>query len=142
MANDLNKAILVGRLTREPEYRIVNQSPVVNFSVANNRSYVSNNEKKEETHFFDCVAWGKLADIIKHYAKKGQQVAIEGRLQQSTWETPEGKKNSKIRVFVESLQLLGGGVHTDKESVSYSEGNPEEYSPSIGNIQDEDDTVF
>ncbi|BDA79313.1 single-stranded DNA-binding protein [Leptospira kobayashii] len=108
MANDLNKILLIGRLTRDPEFKSINGSSVVNFSVANNRIYVSNGEKKEETHYFDCVAWGKLADILKQYAGKGKQVAIEGRLQQQSWETPEGKKASKIRIFVESAQLLGG----------------------------------
>ncbi|EKJ88788.1 single-stranded DNA-binding protein [Leptospira meyeri serovar Hardjo str. Went 5] len=86
----------------------MNGSSVVNFSIANNRVYVTNGEKKEETHYFDCVAWGRLADILKQYAGKGKQVAIEGRLQQQSWETPEGKKASKIRIYVETAQLLGG----------------------------------
>jgi single-strand DNA-binding protein len=109
MANDLNKVLLIGRMTRDPEFKSVNGSSVVNFSIASNRTYVSNGDKKEETNYFDCVAWGKLADILKQYAGKGKQVAIEGRLQQQSWETPEGKKASKIRVYVESAQLLGGG---------------------------------
>ncbi|MCW7493087.1 single-stranded DNA-binding protein [Leptospira sp. 2 VSF19] len=108
MANDLNKVLLIGRMTRDPEFKSVNGSSVVNFSIANNRVYVTNGEKKEETHYFDCVAWGRLADILKQYAGKGKQVAIEGRLQQQSWETPEGKKASKIRVYVETAQLLGG----------------------------------
>ncbi|MDZ4727441.1 MAG: single-stranded DNA-binding protein [Leptospira sp.] len=108
MANDLNKVLLIGRLTRDPEFKSVNGSSVVNFSIASNRIYVSNGDKKEETNYFDCVAWGKLADILKQYAGKGKQVAIEGRLQQQSWETPEGKKASKIRIYVESAQLLGG----------------------------------
>lgn len=108
MANDLNKILIIGRMTRDPEFKSVNGSSVVNFSIANNRVYVTNGEKKEETHYFDCVAWGRLADILKQYAGKGKQVAIEGRLQQQSWETPEGKKASKIRVYVESAQLLGG----------------------------------
>ena len=108
MANDLNKVLLIGRMTRDPEFKSVNGSSVVNFSIANNRVYVTNGEKKEETHYFDCVAWGRLADILKQYAGKGKQVAIEGRLQQQSWETPEGKKASKIRVYVGTAQLLGG----------------------------------
>ncbi|MCW7471479.1 single-stranded DNA-binding protein [Leptospira kanakyensis] len=128
MANDLNKVLLIGRMTRDPEFKSVNGSSVVNFSIANNRVYVTNGEKKEETHYFDCVAWGRLADILKQYAGKGKQVAIEGRLQQQSWETPEGKKASKIRVYVESAQLLGGqgqgggsGDRTDNSN-SYDSG--------------------
>ncbi len=116
MANDLNKVLLIGRMTRDPEFKSVNGSSVVNFSIASNRIYISGGDKKEETNYFDCVAWGKLADILKQYAGKGKQVAIEGRLQQQSWETPEGKKASKIRVYVESAQLLGGNTGSSSSS--------------------------
>ncbi|GBF48735.1 single-stranded DNA-binding protein [Leptospira ryugenii] len=127
MANDLNKVLLIGRLTRDPEFKSVNGSSVVNFSIASNRTYVSNGDKKEETNYFDCVAWGKLADILKQYTGKGKQVAIEGRLQQQTWDTPDGKKASKIRIYVETLQLLGGqmGGSVDRgepSSTAYDSG--------------------
>lgn len=142
MANDLNRVTLIGRLTRDPEFKMIGQSSVVNFSIANNRIFVSNGEKKEETNFFDCEAWGKLADILKQYAKKGKQVAIEGRLKQSTWDTPEGKKASKIRIFVENCQLLGtatggGSPEVSDPGTNYGETMSSEYS----DIQD-DDMVF
>ncbi|MCC5814672.1 MAG: single-stranded DNA-binding protein [Leptospira sp.] len=107
MANDLNKVLLIARLTRDPDYKNINGTSLVNFGVANNRTYVANGEKKEETHYFDCEAWGKLADIIRQYATKGKQVMIEGRLKYDSWDTPDGKKASRIKVFVENLQLLG-----------------------------------
>ena len=108
MANDLNRVVLIGRLTRDPEIKTVGGTSACNFSLATNRTYVSNGEKKEETHYFDCDVWGKLADILKQYAAKGKQIVIEGRLQQSIWDTPDGKKNSKVKIRVESFQLLGG----------------------------------
>jgi len=95
MANDLNKVMLIGRLTRDPEFKSIKGSSVANFSLANNRSYTANNEKKEETHFFDCEVWGKLAEIIRDYGKKGKQIAVEGRLTQSSWDTPDGKKSQQ-----------------------------------------------
>ena len=110
MANDLNRVTLIGRLTRDPEIKTVGGTSVCNFSLATNRTYVSNGEKKEETHFFDCDVWGKLADVLKQYASKGKQLAIEGRLQQSVWDAPDGKKNSKVRIRVENFQLLGGNT--------------------------------
>lgn len=116
MANDLNTVFLIGRLTRDPEFKIVNNSSVVNFSLANNRVYVQNGAKKEETNYFDCVAWGKLADVIKQYTSKGKQVAIEGRLRQETWDTPDGKKASKVRIYVNNLQLLGASASPPSES--------------------------
>ncbi|AKH77585.1 single-stranded DNA-binding protein [Leptospira interrogans] len=107
MANDINRVTLVGRFTRDPEFKSINGTSLVNFSLANGRTYVSNGEKREESHFFDCEVWGKPADIIQQYCKKGKQIAIEGRLKQDTWETPEGKKASRIRIVVENFQLLG-----------------------------------
>ncbi|MBE7413415.1 MAG: single-stranded DNA-binding protein [Leptospiraceae bacterium] len=144
MANDLNRVVLIGRLTRDPEFKIIGQSSVVNFSLANNRIYVSNGEKREETHFFDCEAWGKLADILKQYAKKGKQVAIEGRLKQSTWDTPEGKKASKVRIHVENCQLLGGISESSSEkstSVPYDNTDSSNYVPDYAETTD-DDMVF
>ncbi|EPG67587.1 single-stranded DNA-binding protein [Leptospira wolffii] len=107
MANDINRVTLVGRLTRDPEFKTVNGTSLVNFSLANGRTYVTGGEKKEETHFFDCEAWGKGADIIQQYCKKGKQLVIEGRLKQDTWETMEGKKASRIRIVVENFQMIG-----------------------------------
>ncbi|PJZ58191.1 single-stranded DNA-binding protein [Leptospira barantonii] len=137
MANDINRVTLVGRLTRDPEFKSINGTSLVNFSLANGRTYVSNGEKREESHFFDCEVWGKPADIIQQYCKKGKQIAIEGRLKQDTWETPEGKKASRIRIVVENFQLLGSrddGSSSPRESSS-SGGNsypssPEYYSPA------------
>lgn len=137
MANDINRVTLVGRLTRDPEFKSINGTSLVNFSLANGRTYVSNGEKREESHFFDCEVWGKPADIIQQYCKKGKQIAIEGRLKQDTWETPEGKKASRIRIVVENFQLLGSrddGSSSQRESSS-SGGNsypssPEYYSPA------------
>ncbi|HMV77051.1 MAG TPA: single-stranded DNA-binding protein [Leptospiraceae bacterium] len=128
MANDFNKVVLVGRLTRDPEFKMIGNSSVVNFSIANGRTYVSNGEKKEETNFIDCEAWGKLADIFKNYTKKGKQVLIEGRLKQSTWDTPDGKKASKIRVQVENMQLLGSRDDI-KSGASDSVASSHSYEP-------------
>ena len=116
--SDINRVFLIGRLTKEPEYKIVNNTALANFTVANNKTYNKDGEKKSETSFFDCVAWGKLAEIIKQYAKKGQQVAIEGRLQQQSWTTPEGAKKSKIVIQIENFQMLG--------SKSKEEGNQDQ----------------
>jgi len=121
MATDLNSVILIGRLTRDPEYKIVGEgSSLVNFSIANNRTYVVNGVKKEETHYFECVAWGKLAEIIKEYASKGKQILVEGRLVQETWDTQDGKKASKVKIRTENVQLLGTRTERGSEDLSTS----------------------
>jgi single-strand DNA-binding protein len=119
MATDLNTVVLIGRLTRDPEYKIVGEgSSLVNFSIANNRTYVVNGVKKDETHYFECVAWGKLAEIIKEYASKGKQILVEGRLVQETWDTQDGKKASKVKIRTENVQLLGSRTERGTEDAS------------------------
>jgi single-strand DNA-binding protein len=133
MANDLNKVILIGRLTRDPEFKTVGSTSLANFSIACGRTwYDANKNKKEETHFFDCEVWGKLAEVLRDYAKKGQQLATEGRLVQQTWDTPDGKKASKVRVRVETFQLLGRPSGAGGGSSSgYSSGGAESASSYI-----------
>ena len=148
MANDLNRVTLIGRLTRDPEIRTVANTSVCNFSLATNRTYVANGEKKEETHFFDCEVWGKLADVLKQYATKGKQLAVEGRLQQSVWDAPDGKKNSKVRIRVENFQLLGGNTGGGgsnsgaNSSYSHQEVPMASYDPGYASDINEDDSVF
>ena len=107
MATDINKVIVCGRLTRDPEIRAAGQSQVCRFSLAVGRSMTVNGERKEETSFFDCVAWGRQAEIINQYCQKGKQLLVDGRLRQNTWDSPEGKR-SRVEIVVENFQLLGG----------------------------------
>ena len=107
MANDLNRVILIGRLTRDPELRYTPSGTAVSsFSIANNRTYVTNNEKKEQVSFFNCVAWAKTGEVIVQYCKKGQRIGIEGRLQQRSWDDQDGKKRSAVEVVVDNFQFL------------------------------------
>jgi single-strand DNA-binding protein len=108
MANDINNVNIIGRLTRDPELKQTNGGTAfVNFGIAVNKSYTSNGEKKEEVSYFDCIAWGKLAEIINQYCIKGKQVAILGALKQDRWETESGEKRSKVGIVVENLQMIG-----------------------------------
>ena len=109
MATDLNKWTGVGRLTRDPELKqTTGGTSYCRFSIASNKNYTTNGEKREEVSFFNCVAWSGLAETINQYCRKGKQVAIEGRLQQKSWENQEGKKQSSVEIVVENLQFLGG----------------------------------
>jgi single-strand DNA-binding protein len=109
VATDLNRVLLVGRLTRDPELRqTTGGASFCRFSVANNRNYTQNGERREEVSFFNCVAWGRQAEIINQYCRKGKQVAIEGRLRQNSWQDKDGKKQSTVEVVIDQLQMLGG----------------------------------
>lgn len=105
----LNKVILVGNLTRDPELRYTpSGSPVSRFSIAINRVYTTNSgEKKEEVDFIPIVVWGKQAENCSQYLNKGRSVLIDGRLRQSSWETKEGEKRYTIEVIAQRVQFLG-----------------------------------
>ena len=130
MAGDLNRIMLIGRLTRDPELRqIQSGTSLCRFSIANNRIYSQNGERKEEVSFFNCTAWGRLAEIVHQYCRKGKQVGVEGRLRHYSWQDNDGKKNSSVEVVAEQLQLLGssqGGGSQDMPSDAIPVGQQEE----------------
>ena len=110
MAN-VNKVILIGNVTRDPEVKFTPKgSAVTDVGLAINRNYtLDNGEKREETIFVDVELWGRLAEIAGEYAKKGRPIYIEGRLRMDTWEDKtSGQKRSRMKVVGENLQLLGG----------------------------------
>lgn len=105
----LNKVMLIGNLTREPEVRYTPKgSAVCDLGIAVNRTYVTDsNERMQETTYVDVVVWSHLAELAGKYLHKGRAVFIEGRLQMDTWEDKAtGQKRSKIRVVADNLQFL------------------------------------
>ncbi len=110
MAN-YNKVILVGNLTRDPQMSMLpSQTPVAEIGLAVNRRWRGQNgEQREETCFIDCRAYGKQAETLGQYMKKGRPILVEGRLQLDSWEGKDGTKRSKHRVIIERFQFLGGG---------------------------------
>jgi single-strand DNA-binding protein len=105
----LNKLILIGNVGRDPEMRITpSGQSVTSFSVASNRRYkTASGEQREETEWFNCQAWGKLAEVCNGYLTKGQQVYIEGRLKSRTYQTQNGETRFSNDVTVNELQFLG-----------------------------------
>jgi single-strand DNA-binding protein len=103
----MNKVLLVGRLTRDPELRTLpSGKPVTNFTVATNE-YRSNGAG-ERTEYHTLVAWGRLAEICGQYLSKGQLVDIEGRLQTRQWDDDAGVRHWKTEVVVNELEMLSG----------------------------------
>ncbi|MFN9273509.1 MAG: single-stranded DNA-binding protein [Planctomycetia bacterium] len=103
-----NKLILLGNVTRDPELRyIANGTAVTDIGLAvNDRRKTATGEWVEETTFVDVTLWGRTAEVAGEYVTKGSPLLIEGRLKLDTWEK-DGKKNSKLRVVGERMQLLG-----------------------------------
>ena len=97
MAKDFNQAIVMGNLTRDPEMRTTPSGQnVTSFSVATNRSWQDQSgEKKDAVEYHNIVAWGKLAELVNSYLKKGRKVLVSGRLQTRNWDAEDGSKRNR-----------------------------------------------
>jgi single-strand DNA-binding protein len=108
--SSLNKVLLIGNLTRDPEVRYTPKgTAIADIGLAINRVYSGDDgEKKEEVTFIDVTLWGRQAEVAQEYLRKGQPVFIEGRLQLDTWQDKQsGQKRSRLHVVAESMQMLG-----------------------------------
>jgi single-strand DNA-binding protein len=105
-----NKVMLMGNLTRDPELKYTPKgTAIADIGLAVNRTYTADNgEKREEVTFIDVTLWGRVAEIVGEYCKKGRPLFVEGRLQLDTWDDKQtGQKRSKLKVVGENIQLLG-----------------------------------
>lgn len=104
----LNKVLLIGNLTRDPELRYTpSGAAVCTFGLATNRTYVSSDgTKKEEAEFTRIVSWNKLAELCSQLLTKGRKVYVEGRLQTRSWETPDGVTKQTTEVVIDDMRIL------------------------------------
>ena len=104
----LNKVLLIGNLTRDPDVRMMsNGRPVCNFGLALNRSYKDGEgNRKEETTFVEVESFGPRAEAVGRFFTKGRSIFIEGRLKLDQWETKEGEKRSALRVVLDSFEFV------------------------------------
>lgn len=106
-----SKAIIAGNVTRDPDMRTTpSGSQVCSFAIAVNRSYKdSSGAQQDQVSYLDCVAWGKSAEIISQYIKKGSQLLVSGRLEQRSWEDKNsGQRRSRTEIVVEDFSFIGG----------------------------------
>ena len=139
----LNKVLLIGNLTKDPELRYTpNGTAVANLRIAVNRKFKDRSgELKEDTCFVTVTAWDKQAEICNQYLQKGRPIFVEGILQSRSWETPDGQKRSTIDVRAERIQFLGGAPRPAEGSApSGEEGGavPAEGQPSAEAVRPED----
>lgn len=120
MSMSLNRATIIGNLTRDPELRTTpNGQNVCNFSVATSSQWTdSAGQKQEKTEYHHVVAWGKLADICSQYLGKGRKVFVEGRLQTREWEAQDGSKKNRTEIVADNMIMLdrapAGGASMDR----------------------------
>ena len=130
-----NKVTLIGNLTRDPELKYTPKgTAIADIGLAVNRTYTTEGgEKREEVTFIDVTLWGRVAEIVGEYCKKGRPLFVEGRLQLDTWDDKAtGQKRSKLKVVGENIQLLGskpegsgGGGQSGGGGGEYGEGRSE-----------------
>lgn len=125
-SSDYNNVGLIGRLTKDPELRHTQTgTAVAGFSLAVNRVWSQNGEKKEHCSFFNCTAWGKLGELIAQYCKKGDRVALHGRIEQRTWDDANGGgRRSAVEVVADTVQFLS--TKKDGENQSTPDVPPED----------------
>src|SRR6266404_5726533 len=119
----LNKVLLIGNLTKDPELRYTpNGTAVTNLRLAVNRKFKDRTgELKEDTCFVTVTAWDKQAEICNQYLQKGRSVFVEGILQSRSWETNDGQKRSTIDVRAERIQFLGGAPRPEGQAAPSNE---------------------
>lgn len=141
MAN-LNKVILLGNLTADPELRSTPKgTSVTDLRLAINRYFTTETgERQEESTYVDVTLWGRQAETACQYLSKGRSVLIEGRLQLDTWEDRQtNKKRSKLRVVGENMQMVGGSAReSDNPSSRTSGGERGAASSPVESFKDDD----
>ena len=131
---NLNKVILMGNLTRDPELRNTPKGTAIcQFALAINREWKNDaGEKQNDVTYVDIEAWGKQADVIAKYLTKGKPVYVEGRLRLDQWEDKTTKeKRSRMKVVLEQFQFLGG-----KDSASATPAEPTQQKKPAENIDE------
>lgn len=121
---NLNKVFILGNITRDPEVRqTAGGQAVCSFSVATNRRYTDKSgQKQEQVEFHNLVAWGRTAEVIGQYLRKGSMILVEGRLQTRSWQDQQGVKHWKTEVIVDEMQM-GPRGSTGGQSTGGSGGN-------------------
>lgn len=130
----LNKTQIIGNITRDVEIKALPSGvTVANFSVATNRTW-KNKEgvKQEEVEYHNVIAFGKTAEVIGRYMKKGSSIYIEGRLKTRNWQSEDGKKNYRTEILLENFQFgakASGDTHVAKEESQEVEYPADEIDP-------------
>ncbi len=130
--SSFNKVILMGNLTRDPEHRVTPGGlSICKLGLAVNRKYSKQDGSKvEETTFVDIDSFGKQAELLSQYLKRGDPIFVEGRLRFDTWETNNGEKRSKLNVVMENFQFMGRGGGDSEGGQGQGGGSTRSYEDS------------
>ncbi len=131
---DLNRATLIGNVTRDPELRtLASGQNVATFGVATNMVWTDQQgQKQQRVEFHNIVAWAKLADICKQYLNKGKKIYLEGRLQTREWEAQDGTKKMRTEIIADNMIMLDRGGAPGSPSPTYTPIGTTPPPPSAG----------
>ncbi len=133
----INKAILMGRLTRDPELRHTGSgTPVCSFSIAIDNGYGEN----RQTDFINCVAWNKTAEFVEKYFTKGRMIIVVGRISTRTWEGQDGKKNYVTEVVANEVSF--GESKKNAEEGGYTAPSRAAAADSVPSMPEQEEEAF
>jgi len=141
----VNKAILIGRLGKDPELKYTpGGKAVASFTIATNERWTSQDgQKQERTTWHNIIAWGKQAEVINEYCRKGSQIYIEGRIDNRSYDDKEGNKRYISEVVVQNFQFLGSRADAGGSGSKYTpESSQEAVVPPAGEASEDDDLPF
>ena len=144
----LNQVFLMGNVTRDPQTRAgANNQNVVNFGLAVNRHFKdADGNDREDTCFVDCAAFGRQADVLAKYLRKGTPLLVQGRLKFDAWDDPAGARRTRHSVVVEHFQFLGGrdgfGNGSGADAFQTSAGGRESNRPADATKFDQSEIPF
>jgi len=137
----LNKAIIVGNLTRDPEKKALPSGvSVTSFGLATNRVWVKDGQKQENADYHNIVVFGRQAETCAQYLKKGQNVMVEGRIQTRSWNDADGKKNYRTEIVAERVQFgpkSGGGSNAGVTDSGINQTSPRDDGSQIDYPEDD-----
>ena len=104
-----NIAVLRGHLTRDPDLRYTpSGTAICDFTIANNKTWMKDGEKKEKVNFISCICWGARGETISKFFQKGKEIEVIGELDFQSWENKEGEKRSTVKINVNQFHFVGG----------------------------------
>lgn len=130
--SSVNKAIILGRLGKDPEVRFMaDGKAVANFTMATSESWKDKSgAKQEKTEWHNCVVYGKLAEVVGEYMRKGSQAYVEGKIQTRKWQTKEGQDRYTTEIIVSELTMLGGKSEAKESQPAIETSKPAKQSAS------------
>lgn len=118
----MNKAFLVGRLGKDPEFKPIQGGSLCNFSITTSEYYKGRDgQRQERTEWHNIVAFGKLAEICQKLLKKGSQVVVEGKIQTRSWEDTEGVKRYRTEIIAARIEAVGNQLKLAEDKVDFDE---------------------